>query len=184
MLNTWIHSPITINNCAPTGASVTSVDVMPRIVHNCPQVVRVELRYGGMTLVLWNKQGGCGDTAYFVPSAYGNSTFNGMPVNGTWELWALEEEGYGGQYYIDYWTIKVYYASPTPTATTASFAMLSGRVYEGTTGLEPPISKPIQGAKVELYCSNQAYPNQGTLIDTAYTNAEGWYGLNVTERSC
>jgi len=176
----WIKSPIT-TNCAPTGASVTGIDVHAVVRHTCPEVVRVELRYGGVTLVLWNKTGGC-NAAYFSPNATGQHTFNGMPVNGTWEFWAVDEEGSGRQHYIEYWQLTVYYGSPTPTATPQPFAMLSGRVYEGSTGTEPPNSTPLDNVRVDLYGSNQPYPNKGSLLATAYTNSDGWYGLGVSER--
>jgi uncharacterized repeat protein (TIGR01451 family) len=74
--------------------------------------------------------------------------------------------------------------SPTPTATIAAFATLSGRVYEGITGLEPPLSTPIQSVRVDLFCSNEDYPDLGAVIDTKYTNDQGWYGLDVAVRNC
>lgn len=74
--------------------------------------------------------------------------------------------------------------TPTPTATAASSFTLSGRVYEGNTGQEPPNSTPLQNVKVELWCSNGPYPDKGTLLDTKYTNAEGWYGLTLARDAC
>ncbi|MDZ7722518.1 MAG: SdrD B-like domain-containing protein [candidate division KSB1 bacterium] len=55
---------------------------------------------------------------------------------------------------------------------------LSGRVYEGATGTEPPTANPLNGVTVELWGSN----NQGTLdqrVDVTTTNSEGWYGLEA-----
>jgi uncharacterized repeat protein (TIGR01451 family) len=70
-----------------------------------------------------------------------------------------------------------------PDAATASF-ILSGRVYEGTKGQEPPLSSPLQNVKVELWCSNNSYPYKGTVVDTQYTNAQGWYGLTIARDAC
>ena len=39
-------------------------------------------------------------------------------------------------------------------AAAPSMLLLTGRVYEGDTGVEPPGSSPIQGVTVSLYCSN------------------------------
>ena len=57
---------------------------------------------------------------------------------------------------------------------------LSGRVYEGETGVEPPGSTPLSGVTVSLYCSSNA-PDQGTLLLSTTTNSEGWYGLEARE---
>ena len=45
----------------------------------------------------------------------------------------------------------------------ASAVTLSGRVYEGPTGVEPPTAKAIQGATVNLYGANNA-DQMGTYI--------------------
>jgi len=55
---------------------------------------------------------------------------------------------------------------------------LSGRVYEGNVGLEPPNSTPLQGVTVSLYCSNN-YGQQGTFLRSTTTDSNGWYGLGV-----
>ncbi|NOX63659.1 MAG: hypothetical protein GXP42_17180, partial [Chloroflexi bacterium] len=64
-----------------------------------------------------------------------------------------------------------------PDRDAASYT-LSGRVYEGQTGLEPPNSKPLQGVTVSLYCSNNQN-EQGTFLRSVETDANGWYGLTV-----
>ncbi len=56
--------------------------------------------------------------------------------------------------------------------------VLSGRVYEGDTGTEPPVSVPIEGVTVSLYCSNNQ-GQQGTLLRSTTTDSDGWYGLDV-----
>ncbi|HEX9973522.1 MAG TPA: PKD domain-containing protein, partial [bacterium] len=56
---------------------------------------------------------------------------------------------------------------------------LSGRVYEGTTGTEPPASKPIFGVTVKLYGSNEANEIGTFVISTTTTDSAGWYGLPV-----
>lgn len=56
--------------------------------------------------------------------------------------------------------------------------ILSGRVYAGDVGLEPPASVPLSGVLVSLYCSLN--PAQlGTFAISTTTDATGWYGLDV-----
>jgi len=145
--NTWINSPITIG-CAPPGATVTSVDVMVNIVHDCPQATKVELRYGGRTLVLWNREGTCGGVSYFAPSKNDVTVFNGLPANGTWQAYAVDEVGYGSQYYIDHWNITVEYGSTGPTATpTATPGPTSTPTTPTTTptvGPSPTLKPPLE----------------------------------------
>jgi uncharacterized repeat protein (TIGR01451 family) len=62
------------------------------------------------------------------------------------------------------------------SATTAK--MLSGRVYEGDVGVEPPGSTPLSGVRVELHASNNPGAPEQYLTGTS-TNAEGWYELPV-----
>jgi hypothetical protein len=56
---------------------------------------------------------------------------------------------------------------------------LSGRVYEGDKGVEPPDSSAIPGASVSLYGANNPYPAQGTFLKSDTTDTEGWYGIEV-----
>ncbi len=58
---------------------------------------------------------------------------------------------------------------------------LSGRVYEGETGVGPPGSTPLQGVTVSLYCSNNA-AQKGTFLRSTTTDVYGWYGLPVYDR--
>ncbi|MBU2691779.1 MAG: choice-of-anchor D domain-containing protein, partial [Candidatus Eisenbacteria bacterium] len=63
-----------------------------------------------------------------------------------------------------------------------SFAQdfLSGRVYSGDLGVEPPAAAPLSGVTVKLYGGN----NSGQLtvqIDQTQTDAQGWYSLAVEE---
>ncbi len=53
--------------------------------------------------------------------------------------------------------------------------VLSGRVYVGHVGDE---SRPLEGARVELYASNDVHV-LGELFSTTHTNEQGWYGLQV-----
>ena len=55
---------------------------------------------------------------------------------------------------------------------------LSGRVYKGSTGTEPPNSSPIPGVSVKLYGANNPSFSTAVLVDSAYTNSVGWYGLS------
>jgi len=73
------------------------------------------------------------------------------------------------------WTSQAFHIQNALANVGANYT-LSGRVYEGTTGLEPPQSTPIQGAAVSLYCSNNAN-EQGTLLRSTTTDSNGWYGL-------
>lgn len=55
---------------------------------------------------------------------------------------------------------------------------LSGRVYQGNTGTEPPTSTPLSGVTVSLYESND--PNSlGLFIRSTTTNSSGWYSLET-----
>ena len=56
---------------------------------------------------------------------------------------------------------------------------LSGRVYEGTTGVEPPASKPMVGVPLKLYGSNDINMIGTDIISTTTTDSAGWYGLPV-----
>jgi hypothetical protein len=57
--------------------------------------------------------------------------------------------------------------------------MLSGQVFEGDVGDE---STPLEGATVELYCSDDE-PAVGTFLSNTVSDGEGWYGL-VTGATC
>jgi len=145
--NTWINSPINIE-CAPPGASVTSVDVMVNVVHDCPQATRIELRYGGRTLVLWNREGTCGGVSFFVGLKNDVTAFNGLPANGTWQAYAVDEVGYGSQYYIDHWNITVEYgstgATATPTATAGPTITPTTPTTTPTVGPSPTPKPPLE----------------------------------------
>ncbi len=58
--------------------------------------------------------------------------------------------------------------------------ILSGRVYAGSTGIEPPNSTPLQGVTVSLYCSNN-YDQQGTFLRSTTTGSTGLYSLEASE---
>ena len=51
---------------------------------------------------------------------------------------------------------------------------LSGRVYEGNLGSEPPSATALSGVTVKLYGSNN-YGQLTALIDQTQTDAGGWY---------
>ncbi len=57
---------------------------------------------------------------------------------------------------------------------------LSGRVYEGNIGTEPPTAKALSGVTVTLYGSNDEN-NLGSQITSTTTNSEGWYGLTAPD---
>jgi hypothetical protein len=68
-------------------------------------------------------------------------------------------------------------AAPTATIT------FQGRVIEGPRDVEPPNpdAQYIEGATVSLWCANNPYPDQGTIVMTTTTNSDGYYGLTVEE---
>jgi len=57
--------------------------------------------------------------------------------------------------------------------------VLSGRVYEGNKGVEPPISSALVGVTIKLYASTNP-DNLGNQIGSTTTNSQGWYGLTAT----
>ena len=60
--------------------------------------------------------------------------------------------------------------------------MLSGRVYEGQTGVEPPPlgdAKPLAGVTVNLYGANNT-DQMGTYITHTTSGSDGWYGLSFS----
>ncbi|RMF28622.1 MAG: hypothetical protein D6759_15420, partial [Chloroflexi bacterium] len=68
-------------------------------------------------------------------------------------------------------------AAPAPTGPTVTYT-LQGRVYQGDTATEPPISEPLEGVVMSLYCSNN-HGEQGVFLRSTSTDAQGWYGLEV-----
>jgi hypothetical protein len=56
---------------------------------------------------------------------------------------------------------------------------VSGRVYQGDCGIEPPTSLRLQGVMVSVYGSMNPYPDRGTLLRSTTTDDQGWYGLPV-----
>src|SRR5512136_2666968 len=65
-----------------------------------------------------------------------------------------------------------------PTGAPALQPILSGRVYAGEVGTEPPESVPLGGVVVSLYCSLNA-GQMGTFAISTTTDATGWYGLDT-----
>ncbi len=70
--------------------------------------------------------------------------------------------------------LMVLFVMPKP----ALAQSLAGRVYEGSTGTEPPTSSALANVTVKLYGSNDA-SNIGTFLTSTTTNSEGWYGLEI-----
>ena len=68
----------------------------------------------------------------------------------------------------------LYYSSPAFAQTYA----LTGRVYEGNTGVEPPTSSPLAGVTVKLWGANTSGVKDIQISSTS-TNSEGWYSLSV-----
>jgi len=57
--------------------------------------------------------------------------------------------------------------------------IISGRVYEGNSGTEPPTASALSGVTITLFGSNNS-ETIGISIGTTTTNGEGWYGLTAT----
>jgi len=68
-------------------------------------------------------------------------------------------------------------SAPASRAAPAAWT-LQGRVFEGLVGDE---THPLPGVTVSAYGANNAYPDSGAFIASATTDAEGWYGLEVSE---
>lgn len=74
---------------------------------------------------------------------------------------------------------RVQGAGSAPASQTAPAAWtLQGRVYEGPVGDE---THPLPGVNVYAYGADDAYPDPGELIASTTTDADGWYGLEVSE---
>jgi len=110
--NGWVYSPITIYS-APSGATVTSIDVHYEIIHTYVGNLIVDLNDFDLTYEyrLWDREGGSQNNIY--ETEYGITTFNGEYVNQEWDLWA-EDCAPGDSGYIDYWWIEVYYQAGEP----------------------------------------------------------------------
>jgi len=113
----WVYSTINISG-APTGATITGIEVFFDIEHPYSGDVVLDLEVGtySNSARLWNREGGAADD----PSATKTtSAFNGLPVNNTWYLYARDYE-VGDAGYIDRWTITIYYDAAEPTTYTIS----------------------------------------------------------------
>lgn len=192
---TWVYDPIYTNCSGAT--TVEKVDVYYDVVH---PYANLELGLVvGSNSPKWLYQT-LETYDYCAPSEvsaasewhkyqYDITLFNDRPVNQRWDLAAHDYCSGYPEGHIDYWAIWVYYtaaATPTPTATptaTPAALVLSGRVYEGTTGTEPPSSSPLSGVTVSLYCSNNVEV-LGTFLSSTATNGDGWYGLTVQATGC
>lgn len=65
-----------------------------------------------------------------------------------------------------------------PAALIPEVSYLQGRVYAGMVGDQ---SQPLEGVSVELWASNNPYPDTGTFVDSTATNVDGWYQLVVPD---
>ncbi|MCK4528076.1 proprotein convertase P-domain-containing protein [candidate division WOR-3 bacterium] len=108
----WVWSPISIWS-APSGATVTSIDVHYEIIHTYVGDLLVDLCDFDLTYEyrLWDREGGSQNNIY--ETEYDITTFNGEYVNQEWDLWA-QDCAPGDEGYIDYWWIKVYYQAGEP----------------------------------------------------------------------
>ena len=108
----WVYSSITISG-VPSDAVVSSIDVHFSAIHTYSGDLDIDLNDSGITqnYDLWANEGGSADNP--SRTVYEITTFNGLPVNGTWYLYAKDTAG-GDTGYIDEWWITVYYTVSTP----------------------------------------------------------------------
>jgi len=109
----WVYSSITISG-APSDATVTGFDAYFSCIHTYSGDLNIDINDENLArnYDFWQNEGGSADNP--SRSVYGNSTFNGLPVNGTWKLWA-QDTAYGDTGYIDAWWIRLYYESNDQT---------------------------------------------------------------------
>jgi subtilisin-like proprotein convertase family protein len=105
----WAQSAITISG-APAGAVVTAIDVHFSCVHTYSGDLDIDLndQEFAHNYNVWANEGGSADNP--SRTVTGISTFNGLPVNGQWCLFAQDTSA-GDTGYIDEWWIKIYYTS-------------------------------------------------------------------------
>ncbi|MBN1779857.1 T9SS type A sorting domain-containing protein [bacterium] len=56
---------------------------------------------------------------------------------------------------------------------------LTGKVYQGDAGMEPPNSTPIPGVPILLFGANSSGVKESPSIDNTTTDGSGWYSLEV-----
>jgi len=110
-LGDWVYSRIDITG-APSGATVTGIDVSFDIIHAYSADIIVDLEVGSYSnsARLWNREGGSADNPSRTIST---SAFNGLLVKNGWYLYAKDFDA-DDQGYIDSWTITIYYEDASP----------------------------------------------------------------------
>ncbi|MCP4214146.1 MAG: hypothetical protein GY765_05795 [bacterium] len=108
-VGSWVGSSITISN-APANAVVTGMDISFSCTHTYSGDLQVQVNDGeqAQILVLWDNEGGSAPNP--TRTLYNDSTFNGLAVNGTWQL-SVQDSAGGDTGYIDQWWIRIYYDS-------------------------------------------------------------------------
>lgn len=128
----WVSSSITISD-APSGATVTGIDVYFRCVHPYAGDLNIDLNadpQGTLGNVdLWQREGGGLDNP--SRTTYGISTFNGLSANRTWYLYAKDEEPLDSGY-IDEWWIRVYYENNSPDLVPQNLSVSPSSVNAGS----------------------------------------------------
>lgn len=113
---TWVNSPICIS-CAPSGATVTYIDVHYEIIHTCNSDLDVDLNDESLDCEysLWQMSAPttCPDNIFETETDI--TVCYGELVNQCWKLWAIDWWTYDSGH-IDYWWIKVYYETCEPPA--------------------------------------------------------------------
>ncbi len=128
----FVSSTITISD-APSGATVTGIDVYFRCVHPYSGDLNIDLNadpQGNLGNVdLWQREGGSADNP--SRTTYGVSTYNGLSANRTWYLYARDEEQLDSGY-IDEWWIRVYYENNSPDLVPQSLSVSPSSVNAGS----------------------------------------------------
>jgi subtilisin-like proprotein convertase family protein/uncharacterized protein YvpB len=133
----WVSSTITISG-APSGATITGIDVYFKCVHPYSGDLNIDLNADPTGSLgnynLWSREGGTDDNP--SRTVTGISTFNGLSANRTWYLYARDESASDAGY-IDEWSIRVYYNSTvipaTPILSSAGTSSSPGPVISDTT---------------------------------------------------
>ncbi|MCK4761701.1 MAG: fibronectin type III domain-containing protein, partial [Candidatus Aminicenantes bacterium] len=181
--NGWVYSPITIYG-APADAIVERIDVSFSCTHSWGADLDIDLNDQGLTrnYNLWSNEAGV--NPYKTVSNI--TTFNGLPVNGTWKLYA-QDKFPGDEGKINWWSITIYYTSNAQTYSVNAIIynlqygtdMDNDDYYEtfdfliGVDGNVSPGSASIHAKLIcnttgQTWWSSSSWPISGTLVDYHY----------------
>ncbi|MFC1665909.1 CARDB domain-containing protein, partial [Pseudomonadota bacterium] len=182
----WVYSPIVISG-APTGAVVTSIDVHFSAVHAYSGDLDVDLNDEGITrnYDIWANEDGSADNP--SRTVNGITTFNGLPVNGTWKLFAQDITSLDAGY-IDEWWIRIYYTAD-PDLSVQSVDATSGTYNPGDSVVVGNVIQNIGGDsspsyRVDFYASTNTTITSGDYslgyVNRSSLGAGGTHNYNTT----